>query len=116
MTDKPTHERCHNRGFVHLGDNNTGQSYRCDEWGRRCPVLDYYEAKFPGRLAEMGHPRFDEGLSVAKAEDVDGFEVGEVETHPLPGANPGVRTVTSISRATGTISVSQSATEPESNE
>lgn len=36
---KPQCERCKGTGYVQCGDNNTGQSYRCDEWGQPCPVL-----------------------------------------------------------------------------
>lgn len=36
---KPVHEPCKGTGYVHLGDRNTGSSYRCDEWGQPCPVL-----------------------------------------------------------------------------
>ena len=39
----PQCEHCNDTGYVHCGDRHTGQSYRCDEWGRPCPVLTAHE-------------------------------------------------------------------------
>lgn len=40
----PKCDQCNSLGYVLLGyNNNTGQQYRCDHWGRPCPVLQRRE-------------------------------------------------------------------------